>query len=46
MTSVLQDISVMSMLCVIIPKDPTIATVTKVIMETEKPAQVIFLSLL
>ena len=42
MMSVLQDTNVMSMLCVIIPKDPTIATVTKVIMETEKAAQVIF----
>ena len=40
-TSVLQNTSVMSMLCVIIPKDHTIALVRKDIMETDKIALVI-----
>ena len=40
-TSVLQNTSVMSMLCAIIPKDHTIALVTKDIMVTDATAQVI-----
>ena len=39
--SVLQDISVMSMLCVIIPKDHTTALVTKDIIGMDEIVQVI-----
>ena len=44
LTSVLQDTSVTSMLCVITPKDPTIALVRKDIMETVEIAQASFSS--